>query len=493
MTFIKKIKRKDGKIYGIEVKGYRDKDGKVKHKYIRYVGKLDKKGNVVSSKSDISLDKVFQFGFPSIVSKAIDELNLKDMLRDYKEDIATILMMQTYRPSSIRKMMARIGSIEPSLIKSELPMSRERIESALDFLEENKEIIEQRLYDNLKEKCDDDTLFYDITAIALNGYVSSLAKIGYPEFAPQINIGFCVERKYGFPIFHEVFRGNISQKETLLQVVEKLRKFGRKKLVLVFDGGIFCDKTVENAVNSKDMKVDVIARMQMYDSIKKIAIENVTKSVRDVVSLSNSKVYVKEISYKKGKMLVCFNEKLKVSVKEKRYDEVRMAIEKKKEGKPVKEGLKKYLIRYGKEWKINYEKLEEAEKYDGIFVLYCSMADMPKENAVKAYFEKDRIEKSFCTMKSILGAEPLRFQLDKRIRACLMVSHLKYLLAMHIETRLKENGLKYTIESVRENMSNVCSAHILQKGKTLKRISSLTEEQKKIINIFDVVINLAES
>ncbi len=493
MSFIKKIKRKDGKIYGMEVEGYRDKDGKVKHRYIRYVGKLDKKGKIISSKSDIRLDKVFHFGFPSIIAKAIDELKLKDVFRDYKEDIATILMMQTYKPSSIRKMMTRIGSIEPLLIESELPMSRERIETALDFLEENKEIIEQKLYDNFKEKYNEDILFYDITAIALNGYVSSLAKIGYPEFTPQINIGFCIERKYGFPIFHEIFPGNFSHKETLLQVVEKIRKFGRKKLVLVFDGGIFCDKTVENAVNSEDMEVDIIARMPMYDNIKKIAIGNVTKSVRNMVSLSNSKIYVKEVSYKKGKMLVCFNEKLKVSVKEKRYDEVLMALEKKKKGKPVKEGIKKYLVKDGKEWKIKYEELEEAEKYDGIYVLYCSMMDMSKENAVKAYFEKDRIEKSFCTMKSVLGAKPLRFQLDKRIRACLMVSYLKYLLATHIETRLKENGLEYSMESVREVMSNIYSVHISQGGKTMKKISSLTEEQKKIINTFDVVINLAES
>ena len=40
MSFIKKIKKK-GKTYAIEVEGYRDKDGKVKHKYLRYLGTLD--------------------------------------------------------------------------------------------------------------------------------------------------------------------------------------------------------------------------------------------------------------------------------------------------------------------------------------------------------------------------------------------------------------------------------------------------------------------
>ncbi len=480
MSFIKKIKKK-GKTYAIEVEGYRDKDGKVKHKYLRYLGTVDENGKVKSSQKSITVDKVLRFGLPAIVSRAIEQLKLNGMLEKYKEDIDTMLLMHLCTPSSISKMEHRIKNIDPDFIKAEIPFNRKRIDSALDFLEENKEVVEQKVYENLKEKYSEETLFYDITSIALNGYRSKLAKIGYPEFSPQINIGLCIEGKYGFPIFHEVFSGNFPQKKTLLQIAEKLKVFGRTGAVLVFDAGIADTKTIADV---EDLGFGVISRMPMHEGLKKLALENISTSVKDIVKLSGSKVYVKEIQKEKGKLLICFNEKLKVSIKEHRYDEVIEAIEKKKKGKPIKDGLKKYFLKNGKEWKINYVTLEEAEKYDGIYVIYCSDISLPKEKAVKAYFERDRIEKGFQTMKNVLNIKPLRFQLDKKIRAFVMLCHLAYLVATYVESELKDKDLNYSFDKIKELMENVYTVKINLGDKQLKRTSSMTEEQKKIMNVF---------
>lgn len=440
MGFIKKIKKK-GKTYAIEVEGYRDKDGKVKHKYLRYLGTVDENGKVKSSQKSISVDKVFRFGLPAIVSSAIEQLKLADMLEKYKEDIDTILLMHLCAPSSISKMEQRIKNIYPDFIKAELPFNRKRIDAALDFLEENKEVIEQSVYENLKEKYSDETLFYDITSIALNGYRSTLAKIGYPEFSPQINIGLCIEGKYGFPIFHEIFSGNFPQKKTLLQIAEKLKVFGRTGAVLVFDAGIADIKTIADVEN---LGFDVISRIPMHEGLKKLALENISTSIKDIVKLSGSKVYVKEIQKESGKLLVCFN----------------------------------------KEWKIDYETLEDAEKYDGIYVIYCSDISMPKEKAVKAYFERDRIEKGFQTLKNVLNVKPLRFQLDKRIRAFVMLCHLAYLVATFIEAELREKELNYSFDKIKELLENVYTVNIHHGDKLLKRTSSVTEEQKKIMGVF---------
>src|SRR3989304_8091889 len=76
MSFIKKIKKK-GKTYAMEVEGYRDKEGKVKHKYLRYLGTVDENGKVKSSQKSITVDKVSRFGLPAIVSRAIEQLKLR--------------------------------------------------------------------------------------------------------------------------------------------------------------------------------------------------------------------------------------------------------------------------------------------------------------------------------------------------------------------------------------------------------------------------------
>ena len=119
MSFIKKIKKK-GKTYAMEVEGYRDKEGKVKHKYLRYLGTVDENGKVKSSQKSITVDKVLRFGLPAIVSRAIEQLKLSDMLEKYKEDIDTILLMHLCAPSSISKMDQRIKNIDPDFIKAEL-------------------------------------------------------------------------------------------------------------------------------------------------------------------------------------------------------------------------------------------------------------------------------------------------------------------------------------------------------------------------------------
>jgi len=482
MSFIKKIKR-NGNTYAIEVDGYRDKDGKVKHRYKRYLGRIDENGKIVPTHGDVSVDRVFKFGFPHIVKSSIEEVGLKGALREYKDEIAFLVMSQLCSPASISKTLRRAGSFDPSALGGlELPVNRKRIEAALDFLDENKELIEQKLYDHMKGRYNKQTLFYDITSIALSGHRSALAKIGYPEFEPQINIGLCIEGKRGFPIFHDVFAGNISHKKTLRQVTERLEAFGRAGAVMIFDAGVAgSEKHVDEIAGSG---FDVITRIPMHENIKKLALANISSSFADMVQLSGTKVYAKELAKEKGKLLVCFNEKMKVAIKEKRYDEVLSAIERKKKKLAIKEGLKQYIEKKNGAWVIKYSEVEEAERYDGIYVLYCSIKDMPKDAAVNAYFERDRIEKCFSLMKSEIEIDPLRFQMDKRIRARVTLCFLAYLVATNIEVKLKENGIPYSFDRAKEALENVYKVRIHRGEKVLERISSMNDEQKKITGLF---------
>lgn len=172
MVFTKKIKR-GGNTYVIEVEGYRDKDGKVKHRYKRYLGRLGEDGKITPSSKEIKVDNVYQFGFPAVIAKSMDELQLKQVFDMYGNEVALLMLMQLFNPSSISKMIPRIKQIDPSL---RVLTGRKKMENTLDFLEDKKEIIEQRLYDKLKKLYDEETVFYDITSIALNGIRSSWRK-----------------------------------------------------------------------------------------------------------------------------------------------------------------------------------------------------------------------------------------------------------------------------------------------------------------------------
>ena len=109
---------------------------------------------------------------------------------------------------------------------------------------------------------------------------------------------------------------------------------------------------------------------------------------------------------------------------------------------------------------------------------------MPKDTAVKAYFERDRIEKGFQTLKNVLNVKPLRFQLDKKIRAFLMLCYLAYMVATYIEAELKEKELNYSFDRIKELLENIYTVNIFHGDKQLRRTSSMTDEQKKIMNVF---------
>lgn len=481
-----KILKKGGNKYAIRVEGYRDENGKVKHKYLEYLGKVGADGKIITREPDT--EKVYQFGFPCIVDKALKELDLEKALGSHTKEVSFLITMHLCNPGSLNKMIKRGGLIDPSLITT---YSRKSLEASIDFLEEHKELIEQKIYEKIKEECKEKSFFYDLTAIALNGIRSRYAEVGYPEFAPQLNVGLCIEAGSGFPVFHEVYEGNLSHKTTLKQIMERLRSFDRESTVLVFDAGVFGEgKNLEDALGEDLKGFDVITRVPLTSSIKSLAISNKTTSIRDVVCLSNSKIYAREVIKEKGRLVVCFNERVKVSVRERRYEEVLKALEKKKKGKPIKEGLKKYLVKEGGVWVMNLEEMEEAEKYDGLYVLYCSDAVMRKEEIVTKYFDKDLIEKSFCKLKSTIEVKPIRFQTDQKIRGHIMLCHLSYLVAAYIEKKLREKQKKdkkekkHTMASIKELLANVYNIHSIKAEKEYTHITSLNKEQKEIMDLF---------
>ncbi|MEW5937919.1 MAG: hypothetical protein AB1665_08930, partial [Candidatus Thermoplasmatota archaeon] len=92
--------------------------------------------------------------------------------------------------------------------------------------------------------------------------------------------------------------------------------------------------------------------------------------------------------------------------------------------------------------------------------------------------------KCFSLMKSELEIDPLRFQIDKRIRARVMLCYLAYLAATYIEVKLKVNGIPYTFDKAKETLDNVYKVHILHGKKILERVSVMSPEQRKIMEAF---------
>ena len=118
--------------------------------------------------------------------------------------------------------------------------SANNVYSAMDEVYENREKIMDGFY-----KLGGGVpvfLLYDITSIYFEGEGIKIAKRGHSRDhrgdRPQVLLGVALNER-GFPVYFDIFSGNVPDKETVGDVIEDVKKrFGIKKAIFVGDRGM---------------------------------------------------------------------------------------------------------------------------------------------------------------------------------------------------------------------------------------------------------------
>jgi transposase len=492
MTFIKKIKTKSG-AYAIEVKGYRDEDGKVKHKYVRYLGKLDEKGNVIPSMriENTDVETVKLHGPVQVLHRMAGDMGLEFILGDYSPEILTLVYSHILRPESLNNLKRVINWINTDEIGLELPVSRKRFESAMDSLEKRIQHIERNLYERICKQCDCSTLLYDVTGVYFYGKEVKQAKRGHGSNLPQIGIGLAVESQYGIPLFHMLFDGNVFDAKTFPVILGRLKEFKRETCTLIYDRGIASKKNVADAVANG---FSVIACIPLRgNSLKQLALKEVkAMTPKDTCKLSSVFIHARELHREWGgipvRLIVCMNTPLRHQIQQNRYYELEEAVEKLKRGADIKKGLKKYMKEVEGTPQIDYDVVEEHERFDGVYIVITT-TDLPKVKVVQKYFERDIIEKSFQFLKSTLSVQPVRHWLWRRVKAHIFICYLAYLHLSWMKMLLEKNGISLGPVKALEQLETIYTVRLTDKKTHLSttRTVPLTEEQEKIYRALNLL------
>jgi transposase len=325
--------------------------------------------------------------------------------------------------------------------------------------------------------------FYDLTNVYFYGLCCPLAKRGHNAEGrkdPQIQIGLAVTQKEGLPIFHKVYEGHIFDARTLPDVLREFEEDEIRDICLVWDRGVSSRLNIREA---RGLGYQVLCGLALKEGLKKEAdrlLSDDLVSMRHRVRLKNATFYVKKKRHVaeglRGYIALCLNEKERQAIHERRYDEIDNALRRLKERKPIKEGLRKYLHGRG----INHRVPAEAERYDGLSVVF-STRDLDEDEMVKGYFEKDRVEKSFRCMKSVLEMDKVRFWPASRVRGHIFVCYLAYLLLSVLEYKLNGTGL--TATEALETMSSMYRVYLTDpksKNKFVKTVT-LSKAQEEIL------------
>ena len=484
MSFIRKIKRGNA-VYLAEVKNIRV-DGKVVQKHLRYVGKeVDNRPFLTGPVERSKVDKVTVFG-PLLVLDAIaKELDLAGLLGEYGDYLLSLAFAHCVSPDSLAGIADWYRETEMADLLDIPDISYKKLLEALDSVEES-DLLQSRIFDRVKTRLalEPKAYFYDITNVYFYGWSCPLARKGHnPDGrrGPQIQIGLAVTQKEGLPITHKVYEGNIFDSKTLPDILESLPR--GEEVCLVWDRGISSKLNIQQA---RQAGFQVLCGLALHKGLKKEADKILTVktvSLKNRVRLKSATFYVRKLKYRaegiRGVIVVCLNERERLATRERRYDEIDRALALLEKKKPIKEGLRKYLDKN----RIDQAAVRRGERYDGISVIFSSR-DLPEEEIVRGYFEKDLVEKSFRCLKGVLEMDKVRFWLASRVKGHIFVCYLAYLLLSVLSYKLKGSSTGADALEMLKTMYRVY-LHDPKSGNKFIKTVTLSKAQEEILKAVD--------
>src|SRR3989338_3316538 len=401
MTFIRKKKVGD-KVYLVEVKNVRE-NGKIKQKYVRYLGK-EMNGKPVKRilTSDIQATNVKQSLDVLAIDKIAEELKFKEI--QFKPALS-LAYSQLLEKKSINKLENWMRYTEiPEVLGIELPSVKELYESLTDINEEDFEKINEKMfsvfesYENIKESA-----IIDVTDTYFSGANVNIKrrKGKDKKISKLIQIGLAVSFKNGFPIFHKKYHGNLSGIDIFRDMALELKNKGISSIIM--DRGMLSLENLEIALN---LKFKIIAGIRKTQTLVKDFISKIDRdeiyTKKNLIQLKNTQVFIRTFDHMNGKLIVVYNPSLEV--------------------------MKKQL---------NFNKDMDSEFDIGYSLIYHN-TKYSSDEVVKNYYDKDMVERAFKHIKGVLNLRPIRVWLNNHIEGHIKICYLAYAILSLMNFKLKK-------------------------------------------------------
>lgn len=450
MSFIRKIK-KGNSTYLAKVESYRE-DGKVKQRVLEYVGKEE--DGIAVQKVDfnkLEVENVQQYADVNVLYQLATELKLNYLLGKHHKPIIALLIAHLICKGSVLKISKWIAH---STIKEVLgleELSTEMLYNALDYLDEcDFDNIEQSIFEYwLKlDVADNKSFVLDVTDTYYNGKLdgSAVRKGKDGKVSKLIQIGLGVSFENGFPIFHKSYDGNISNIKVLEDLMRVMARRGIKTVVM--DRGFYSEA---NVTDLNKLRMKMIVGVKQSIGIKKAILDKVDReqiyTSQNQVVLKNTFVYVQEVAFLFGKLIIIYNPKYEAMKRDKMLAE---------------------------------SASDNDVKYVGYSLIFHNTT-IKAAAIVKKYFDKDIVERSFRTMKGDVQLHPIRLWLPSRVNAHIKICYLTMCLLSLIKFKCKKLNLSpIDVLDELQTIYKVNLKHVTTKQKFSKTVT-LANNQKNIL------------
>jgi transposase len=365
----------------------------------------------------------------------------------------------------------------------------------LDQLHKAKEPIEEKLYLQLRDlfSFKPELILYDITSSYFEGAGPvDFAKHGYSRDGKPHNVQVVVGvvMVAGWPIAHHVWPGNRIDHDTVLEVVDDLKKrFGFRRVVFVGDRGMVTAENLESLKRGRhrfvvglnrrrnaklkgwlnrldDAKwincpVGITAQERQTDRPRTRAQEVVSGDPHTRVIIVDSderRTYEETMRQRSMDRTRATLEKLKARVSSGRL-KARDSIVKAAErilGKNHGRRYYTYDVSAQGAFEFSESKTFEHEKrIEGKYVIATSERSLSVVDAVAIYKDLADVERGFRQLKDVLAMRPIYHQVEPRVKAHIFVAALALLVQRMLDRRLQEAGIDFSSVRAIEALSTV--------------------------------------
>jgi hypothetical protein len=410
-TFIRKVRKGKG-TYLVEVESYRE-GGKVRQRFIRYIGKEigGPTASVASRRMmthDLRVIDVRRSLDVEIVDRVSRSLGINGLV---PASTMVLVYSQLLDRPSINRMEEYLGETEIlSFLKIDSIGAADLYNSLSELNDDGVDFssIERHLSSFfVRNEGGKHSVIVDVTDTYFTGdSLEGKRRRGKEGRTKKlIQIALAVSERHGFPLFHRTYPGNLSNKRIFGDVVKDLWLSGYRCTVI--DRGMTSEKNLDDLLS---LKVKVIcglrrsAKLEGY--IDRLDREEIYSKAH-LVQLKNTKVYAASFPYRSGSLIVVYNPTLEAVRRDHYYE---------------------------------HSSNEEVARYLGYSLIYHDTG-LSEREVVRAYFEKDIVERAFKQLKGVLDLRPVRVWLKSHIEAHVKVCYLAYAILSLLNYKVRKLGI----------------------------------------------------
>jgi len=447
MPFIRKIKKKSG-TYLAEVEN-KWENGKCRQHVIKYIGKeIEGKPTRRITTQDITATTVKRHLDVEIIDHLTEELGLKQLLTP--QTLVLIYSQLLERPS-INKMQQWLNQTDIlEILKLENITTHQLYDTLEQLQEQDFTEIEKTIANTFaKYETKHSSLIIDVTDTYFEGsdFDEKPRRGKDGKVKKLVQMAIAVSEKWGFPIFHRTFEGNVSGKNIYKEMLATLAPLGYRGIIV--DRGMYTAKNVEETLALNQSLICGVVRQESFNEIIRGVDKGRLYCRENRVVLKNTDVFVSCVDYFGGKLLVVYNPLVEVMGRRRVYDE------------GGGEGDCEFL------------------GFSLIFHNTC-LSDF---EVVRRYFEKDVVERAFKCLKGVLGLRPVRVWLCSHVEAHMKVCYVAYAVLSLLAFKVSKLGI-----SVVEALDLLRSGYRVElcdrkSGFEWDLVVELKSEQQKIRNL----------